>query len=273
MAKLEFCTAHPQIDQANAGVHRVSDDMVAIFGADQRDVRNGLTDRMLRLRTKKRRTLTLATLSACGIVVMLTTGVIAGTGIFKAAVPGMPVPATSAQVAKLSNRPRLEYQASPVRIQPASVAYTNVVAEQVDVSKAASKPKGRSSPNVVAVRRGVGEQAAPGDQVFTPALKAVVQTARADYPRAGQALEGAARPGCATADECLQSEARDGDKRVMASYEMASAAGVRPATLRDYRDEWLRARGLVARRPQEALRVYGMIESDLRLLAADPSAE
>ena len=73
--------------------------------------------------------------------------------------------------------------------------------------------------------------------------------------------------------ECLESRLRAGERGVARAYDTAMTAGVWARTLREYRAEWIRARGLAMRKPQEAIRIYGMIGSDLRLLAADPTLD
>jgi len=81
------------------------------------------------------------------------------------------------------------------------------------------------------------------------------------------------REACFDEASCLAPQLRAAERGVAVAYDQATQAQVRAGTLRDYRDEWLRARRVAARRPREALRIYGMIAADLRLFAEDTPDE
>jgi len=77
------------------------------------------------------------------------------------------------------------------------------------------------------------------------------------------------RADCFDDASCLAPQLQAAERTVAIAYDRATAAQVRAGTLRDYRDEWVRARRVALKRPREALRIYGMIVSDLRLFADD----
>ncbi|MEH3038168.1 MAG: hypothetical protein PGN23_17000 [Sphingomonas adhaesiva] len=83
----------------------------------------------------------------------------------------------------------------------------------------------------------------------------------------------AARMRCFGEVDCLNVRVYETDGEVARAYRAATRAGVPPRMLREYRDEWLRARDLAERRPREALRLYGMIAADLFDLAEDAAAD
>jgi len=271
MAHRNVSTPTPEPDQAASRSQSVRDDIFAIFGGDQRVDTSKLLSRAHPLTAKRRGKLSLLALSLCGVGAMLTVGILAGTDVIKPAeLKKDGAPARAAQVT------------APTPAE-STVLATPSRPVQVDASRYASAPTGD---RVLALERGQthlngeptrhpeqGPPAAPekpGSDLVSDHVRRVDQK---DDDRLVIASETSGQVACSTAEECLRSRVRYGDQRVAASFEMAAAAGVRSSILRDYRDEWVRARGLAIKRPQEAVRVYGMIDSDLRLLAADPTVE
>lgn len=273
--------------------------MVAIFGPDQRADATPLRDRTVPARTNGRRRVIVAALSLCGVATMLTAGVVGGTRVFDAVPQGErsrgdlarddrrpsrtpPQPVAVAGADRPApvpvSDPPMETAAAPVpetALPAAPVAPpADMVVASTDGSRYADVADAPATRTDVVVRRGA-EAVAPQRVAVLPAggPRNADRMPRADEGRPAVAFASTRRTGCATVRECLQPQLRAGEQGVAAAYQRATIAGVRAKTLREYRDEWIRARGLAVKRPQEAIRIYGMIGSDLRLLASDPTIE
>ncbi len=143
---------------------------------------------------------------------------------------------------------------APVSLPPVADAGTaEVPAAEASVPAAVPPTPPRAAPPVFAEAAPVPE-AAPAPAAYAPPVRA-------------------ARMRCFGDVDCLNVRVYETDGEVARAYRTATRAGVPPRTLREYRDEWLRARDVAERRPREALRIYGMIAADLYDLAEDAAAD
>lgn len=271
MAQPNACAPAPEMDEAASRAQSVRDDIFAIFGGDQRTQTSTASTRVKPSKAKRRGKLSLAVLSLSGVAIMAAAGVLAGTNAIEPAAPKKDV--VSTKIAKVTIPPHSEALLPPAAVQPVQLQASDVAVTGIDQSTPAleaapTRPKGE-----VTLHSQSKQTAAPRtSNIKVVADKIEPTDDNGDNPVVIDS-ETAGRVSCRTAEECLQSRIRRDDQRVASSYEMAAAAGVRSSLLRDYGDEWIGARGLAKKRPQEAIRIYGMIDSDLRLLAADPTVQ
>jgi hypothetical protein len=148
-------------------------------------------------------------------------------------------------------------------LPPAEIASTSPLV-QPPVLEDASEPVDEPSSDALA----------PSEPpaIVAPAPPRAEPVAIRDRPEPVRPIARPADPCATDGPACARAQLTQADRDVLDAYDMAAEAGARRRVLRDYRDEWDRARRLAAVRPQEALRIYGMIESDLRQLA-DEAAE
>ncbi|MBB3694271.1 hypothetical protein [Sphingomonas sp. BK580] len=245
----------------------VAEDMAALFGPGVRPA-PATPPRPLPVRSGHRRR-TLA-LGVAGVAVAVTAGVLAGTSaVGPAATP--PAVTAPARAAAPRERPTVAPSVTPVTLPPADAAPARDVA---DAAGPAAAPIEHAAPAVA--RDGVAVARAPEVPRFA-APRAAGPARFAAAPRVPSVPP--ARAVSARGERCLDdpycagARLYDADGEVAAAYADASDAGVSARLLRDYRGEWLRARRVGRERPREALRVYGMIAADLRLLATDSGGE
>ncbi len=285
MAHFEDRAAGRQTFPASTSITDVNGDMVAIFGPDQR-IDPKPTGRTQSVRPSSRRGMIIATfLGVAGL--MLAAGVVGGKSVLNAASSGasatsgvykaanFPLP-NSRQEAALASR----VQRSPVlalKSEPEKGAPTPAIAPIQPVTASATTASARQSagsgladaglqpvPDVVPRRSAIFVQSAASADVARPAA-VEDRRAKSTPPIVG-------RPSCSL-NGCVDPRLPSDEQEVASAYQEATIAGVRSRTLRDYRAEWVRARGLASKRPAEAARIYGMIKSALRLLAADPTID
>jgi len=247
----------PKRADAAPKIRDVADDMTAIFGPAQRTDMVALPDRARRDVPRRRRRGWLAALAAGGVATMLAAGVVGGSNVLEnpAAVPAKP----GRTLASVTPTPRAVAAPEPVRIAAAAMpsdpaASTPAADEPPRAPTPATRPIApepvvAAPPRVVASRSEPPRMAPDRDTRFATAA-----TQRAD---------------CFDDASCLAPQLQAAERTVAIAYDRATAAQVRAGTLRDYRDEWVRARRVALKRPREALRIYGMIVSDLRLFADD----
>lgn len=254
----------PQTPQATPKIKGVADDMAAIFGREVRSAPAALPVLAHPERLRRRRRPWLAMLAAGGVLAMLTAGIVGGSNVMEA-----PVAAPAKRVA--TKRP----QPLP---QPAAVP---AVAPQ-PVQIADATPALPPSPDAGTEDAPVTPEA-PAPRPYTPAREMSIDAPprpvapRVERPsyapeRAAVLATAPVRSACFDEASCLAPQLRSAERTVAIAYDQATMAQVRAGTLRDYRDEWLRARRVAVRRPREALRIYGMIAADLRVFAEDAPA-
>jgi hypothetical protein len=288
MAQSEDLAPDWQTFDSPAGVRGVRDDMVAIFGPDQRADLKPLLNRAEPVRSSGSRRMVLAAVTICGVATMLTAGVVGGMRVLNTPHNGSPESSGVYKVAEFSPGSPTEAAAAESLAQPNPVPVSSLKDGQVaatpsltSATASASVSPAATTPIVVepssaeaAVRRSSGAPAERADVVAPAELPARLdRTVGAVGARALITPDFVPGPSCSSAYECLEPQLRSTEQGVAAAYERATIAGVRPKTLRDYRAEWIRARSLATKRPQEAIRLYGMIGSDLRLLAVDPTID
>ena len=282
MAHFEDRAADRQTSAASRSITHVKDDMVAIFGSDQR-IDPKPTGRPQSVRPSSRRGMVIAA-SLGGAGLMLAAGVVGGKSVLNAASSGT---SKTSGLYKAANfplpNPRQEAAvASPVQRGP-------VVALKPEPEKGAPTPAVApihpvtASGTTASTRQGALTDLADAGLQRTPdvaprRIAILAQSADVSRPAATEDKRAkstpplVSRPSCST-NGCVDPRLPADEQEVATAYQEATIAGVRPKTLREYRAEWLRARGLASKRPAEAARVYRMIKSDLRLLAADPTID
>lgn len=240
-------------------IRDVADDMAAIFGPAQRTDVVALPDRGRREAPHRRRRGWLAAMAAGGVAAMLAAGVVGGSNVLE---PPAAIPAkTGRKPVSVTPAPRAVALPEPVQIAAAPMA-----SDPAAATPAADEPPRLPKP---APRPVAPEQVA--------ALPPGIVASRSEPPRtapdrdARPTLVSTQRADCFDDATCLAPQLQAAERTVAIAYDRATAAQVRAGTLRDYRDEWIRARRVALGRPREALRIYGMIASDLRLFADDAS--
>lgn len=295
MAHSDYPASDGRAPQGVPNISSVKDDMVAIFGPDQRADAPSPLARVVPAKPKGNRAPIYAALSVCGVATMLVAGVVGGQNV----VNGAPMPSKSARMMHATSRDAVAPSKPPVLASlssPRALAGAELTAGSPALSTApapapapsvVSPPtrSNRATPEALPVEAPVPRRASVRDAnvrdgrddrtaaVISVAVARRAPTAAVDDRRSQPALAVAPQPECSTISECLESRLRAGERGVARAYDTAMTAGVRARTLREYRAEWIRARGLAMRKPQEAIRIYGMIGSDLRLLAADPTLD
>lgn len=264
-----------RMHQPGSGIDSVKDDMAAIFGSKQRADAKPPLSRAMPAKRKVSRTPLYAALSVCGVATMLVAGVVGGqsvlivapakserSGPMPAVKQAPAIPSTSmAAVSPTQSRPVMSAGF------PAQLDVSTPSLPSIPTTEAAFPLKApTSNVSIVRTNRGTG----PVPAVLAQHLD---QTAASSGDRLKQASAPVLRADCLTVSDCLEFQLRAGENGVARAYETATIAGVRPKTLREYQAEWIRARAVAIKQPQEAIRIYGMIRSDLRLLAADPTLD
>jgi len=253
----------------------VADDMAAIFGREQRSDAVALPVLARPDRVRRRRRPWRAVLATGGVVTMLAVGVVAGSTVMEAP-DAVPVKAVAAR----RTTPPPRQAAAPVGlaapampVAPVALAATTVLPSVPPVlaGEPAAMPPPVAAPVSAAsrARAGVAEDVADAVPRSEPVERLVPVPDR----RPALASVATRREACFDEASCLAPQLRAAERGVAVAYDQATQAQVRAGTLRDYRDEWLRARRVAARRPREALRIYGMIAADLRLFAEDTPDE
>ena len=256
----------------------VADDMAAIFGREQRSDAVALPVLARPDRVRRRRRPWRAVLATGGVVTMLAVGVVAGSTVMEAP-DAVPVKAVAAR--RTTPPPRqaaapveLAAPAMPVApVAPVALAATTVQPSVPPVpagEPAAMPPPVSAAPRA---RAGVAEDVADALPRPVPRSEPVERLVPVPDRRPALASVATRREACFDEASCLAPQLRAAERGVAVAYDQATQAQVRAGTLRDYRDEWLRARRVAARRPREALRIYGMIAADLRLFAEDTPDE
>jgi hypothetical protein len=249
----------PHASQPTPKIKGVADDMAAIFGPALRREPAALPVPVRAGRRRRKRGPWLAIFGAGGVVTMLAAGVIGGN-------TAMEAPATAPATRVAAKR-----VTAPPRQAPAAIEASPPVA------LAAATPT--QPPLPAAVAEGlISEPAPPAAVPYAGPAAAVPQRSappRLERPapapdsRAAITTVSSQRAACYDEASCLAPQLRTAERSVAVAYDRATQAQVRAGTLRDYRDEWLRARRVALKRPREALRIYGMIASDLRVFAED----
>jgi len=223
-------------------------------------------------RVRRRRRPWRAVLATGGVVTMLAVGVVAGSTVMEA--PDA-VPAKAVAARRTTPPPR--QAAAPVELaapaMPVALAATTVQPSVPPVP--AGEPAALPPPVSAAsrAREGVAEDVADALPRPVPRSEPVERLVPVLDRRPALASVATRREACFDEASCLAPQLRAAERGVAVAYDQATQAQVRAGTLRDYRDEWLRARRVAARRPREALRIYGMIAADLRLFAEDTPDE
>ncbi len=262
-------------------IRAVADDMTAIFGATHRgDLPN---DRAPALVPQRRHRAWRALVAVGGVATMITAGLIGGSAVLDSGA----APAQRAAPKRIATRPAAAPTVAPVMVAAATVPTPTPgdTAEAQDY-RGDTEDRGDTGYRGDADDRAGADyrvDSAPADGATpAPPAAAARQTARADerpivvprprraerpvaIDRAPPALYAART--CYDEASCLAPQLQAAERTVAVAYDRATAAQVRNGTLRDYRDEWLRARRVSQRRPREALRIYGMIAADLQLYA------
>lgn len=250
--------------QATPKIKGVADDMAAIFGRELRSAPAALPVLAHPERLRRKRRPWLAMLAAGGVVTMLTAGIVGGSNVMEA-----PAAAPAKRIATKRPQPLPQPAAVPaVAPQPVQIADAtpslppspNAVADDAPVTPAAPAPRPYVSTRDIVAEAPPRPVARPVERPsYAPDRAAVLATAPT-------------RSACFDEASCLAPQLRSAERTVAVAYDQATMAQVRAGTLRDYRDEWLRARRVAVRRPREALRIYGMIAADLRVFAEDAPA-
>lgn len=249
----------------------VAEDMAALFGPGTRPtaappprpvpVRSGRRGRSLAL-------------GAAGLAMAVTAGVLAGTSAVGPVVPPHGATAPVRAVARALPTPR-----TPAPVRPVDPPVTALAAAP-ERAPSFADPVRAAAP--APTRFAAAPTAAPPDvppapSRYTARPRSAAPTRFAAAPRSPAAPS--ARPvalrgdGCLDDPYCAAERLYDADGEVAAAYTEAAQAGVSARLLRDYKGEWLRARRVGRDRPREALRVYGMVAADLRMLATDPGED
>ena len=277
MAQLEYLAREPQEQAAGTNIQGVRDDILAIFGPDQR-LDQPIRKRAKPVTRKASQRLIIAALSVGGSVTAIALGVFGGWSVFQSSsgAPAEQQRYAALQSAKVSTRTSAKSNSALDETQPDPVVASDLIAAPSNAtsSLSAALPGPASSAREVALKPQLKASAARGHTV-APIVTSVKidRPVEADDHREAIPSYGLQKPSCLTVGDCIQEQLRDGERDVAVAYERATLAGVRSRTLSEYRDEWIRARRLAQRRPQEAGRIYAMIASDLGLLAADPTIE
>ena len=287
MAHFDDRPAGRQTFAALTDLTDVKGDMVSIFGSDQQREQTS-TDQVEAVPPRRRRNtaIDVSLLGAAGL--MLAAGVFAGNSVLNPVASGMSKsddlysaaefrPSGRRQEAVVAPRglpapaaaaaPGPETGASPATVAPVlphSEPPVHAPASRAAIADVADTETKRVA--VVAPRR-------VPIPVSTTASVDASRAAAAEDRRPPSNPSPVGRSNCSTLEECADPLLRSDDQDVADAYQQATVAGVRPKTLREYRAEWIRARRLSSRRPAEAAKIYQMIGSDLRLLAADPAIE
>lgn len=260
MVEPDMPPSGPKRPDVSPKIRAVADDMAAIFGPAQRTDMVALPDRLRRDTPRRPRRGWLALLAAGGVVTMLAAGVVGGSNVLA---PPAVVPTKAVRrAASPTPPPRVDTVAAPEPVQ--------LAAAPMPSDSSASVPAADAPPPVT---EPAARPLSP-EPVAAPAPKAMPSRSE---PRIAPdrdtrlATVSTRRTDCFDEASCLAPQLQAAERTVAVAYDRAIAAQVRAGTLRDYRDEWVRARRVALKRPREALRIYGMIISDLRLFADDAS--
>lgn len=240
----------------------VAEDMAAIFGSAKR-VDIPLSAQTVRYAKSSRPRSPLGgVVTVAGLAAMLTAGVLAGQNALNGA-PKSAEPRTfqREKTAKARAIPQSEVTvARPLVLKPeASEPVSTVTGPAVQAFAHPVIPARLTTP----IERTKSESGPSFVPKSEPIAVRPNQAAASVVPVRG--LDCNDDPGC------LQSRLYTADRNLDSAYNDAASAGVNARDLRAYRNEWLRARRLVDDRPNEALRIYGMIASDLRLFTDEAS--
>jgi hypothetical protein len=254
----------PQTSQATPKIKGVADDMAAIFGRELRSDAAALPILVRPEQLHRKRRPWLAALAAGGVVTMLAAGIVGGSNVMEA-----PVAAAAKSVATKRPHPLPQPAAVPVVApQPVQVADAtpSLPPSPVTVEEDAPVTPEAAAPRPYVTNRDIVADAPP-----RPVAPRVERPSYAPE-RAAALATAPARSTCFDEASCLAPQLRSAERTVAVAYDQATMAQVRAGTLRDYRDEWLRARRVAVKRPREALRIYGMIAADLHVFAEDAPA-
>jgi hypothetical protein len=224
----------------------VDDDMRAIFGADMRTVGDLPFTRSRRRTPRHRVGAAVTALLACAIGL----GVLAGTS----------VPTTPRPQPFTARRPHAN--PSPM----ARAADLRASGQQAPVSEealaAAASPKLPAAAPIGTSTK--VDDAAPARSTLTDTRTQIAA------PRVQSVAWRKTEPRTTICDDACVADRLDGADRSLAEvFEQAELAGVKRRLLRGYEREWDRARVEADDRPDEAMRLFGMITSDLRTLARE----
>ncbi|MBW6527524.1 hypothetical protein KZ813_11800 [Sphingomonas sp. RHCKR7] len=255
----------------------VAEEMAALFGPGVRPA-SAAPPRPLPARSGRRRSLALG---AAGLAVAVTAGVLAGTSAVGpvARSPAAPVPTRAAtRAAAPSAVPNATPGPAPLALPPTVLADSP---EAVPPVAEMARPAERAPIDPAAPLRARATLAPVAPRYTAPPRPTAAEryAAAPRVPSAPAARPVAVRAASGNGERCLDDpycageRLYDADGEVAAAYAEATQAGVSARLLRDYRGEWLRARRVGRSRPREALRVYGMVAADLRMLATDPEGE
>jgi hypothetical protein len=237
----------------------VAEDMAAIFGSAKKVDAPPFAQTVKQAKSSRRHTPLVGVLVVAGLATMLTAGVLTGQNA-------------------------VNESAEPITLQHEKTATPRAV-PQSEVTVA--RPSALKSKALEPVSTVTGPAVRTFARPFTPArLTPPIERTKSEgdpivalksEPIAVRSNQAAASIvpvralNCNDGSDCLQSRLYTADRDLLSAYNDAASAGVNVRDLRAYRSEWLRARSLVDDRPREALRIYGMIASDLRLFTDEAS--
>lgn len=261
---------------------QVAGDMAAIFGESQRSTDDALhrPDRhvgALQGKPARSRLMVTTLLGTAGLAAMIGIGVVVGKNAVGSALdrpsarPKTAVARRAAMPAPRAGGETLTPMLPPEAMPDAEVATANPLdlpASAITVDKRLKVSRSASAPPRLAYRnsRDDGERA---DVLFRRTPR-VIQNEPENLPAA---IASGARADCYGDIDCTNARLYAADGEVARAYAEATSSGVRVRDLRDYRQEWIRARNVAAARPGEALRIYDMVAADLRMLADDAIAD
>ncbi|MGK6322515.1 hypothetical protein ACMGDM_05465 [Sphingomonas sp. DT-51] len=235
--------------------------MAAIFGTSVRPDTASPPPRYAAARPRRRRHL--VALGGAGLAVAVAAGVLLGTSAVTPVTPD--ARSTRAVQSHVAAAPRPAVAPSlPPEVVPA-VTPAPVLAARAPAVEPEPEPETMAAQPAAAVPR-------PRAYALAPRVPSTVR-ALPDTRRGAVKQVRRWDDGCLDDISCAGARLYDADGAVADAYAEATQQGVSARLLRDYRDEWLRARRVGRDRPREALRLYGMIGADLRTLAADADTE
>lgn len=257
------------VDDTGALTRTVADDMTAIFGTAARaPVATPPRHEPDGAPWLGRRQLLGAT--AAGLVAAtIAAGILVGKSVTALPTPA-PTPAVGARASAPTRAP-----AAPAFYGRLTIPVAGPVERQA-IGAGPASPATADATAPAAVAAPAAGVAAPADVPAPPLnIAAVAQRPSPDarFEPARSAFPAPAGDGCGENSEaCLTERVELADQQVEEAFDHAFAAGVRQRTLRGYEREWDRARNISVERPDDSLRLFGMIASDLRNLADDVTA-
>lgn len=242
-----------QRDGAAAEMHAVAADMTAIFGAASTFTGDRAAPLRATMRARTRRPIT--AIAAVLIAAAVAAGLLAGRTVPTApSTPAARPHAAARPQPAPSSGQRFDSYALDVFPPAATADVQPPVAASLPVREAtASRPPVTAEP-----------------PVFRPEAT-VIQAPQQTEP-AAEAPAAVTRGGCDGAG-CWTEQVEAADDRLGEAFDEAEQAGVRGRTLRQYQREWDRARRRSLDRPDDALRLYAMITSDIRMLTENATRD